>query len=482
MNPERAKALLAKRRAKAPPPFILKNVLFPEQLRLVEDPAKFACAVTSVRAGKTVSCAADMLNTCITQPGTTSLYITLARSNAKRIVWPEILKLNRAYRLGGVPNLAELSMTFPNGSLIYCGGANTEDEIEKYRGLSNVALAYVDEAQAFRPYLRELVEDVLTKRLYDTNGRCRLIGTPGPIPSGYFYEASKSEAWSHHHWTLHQNPFIQKKSGKTADELIGQDCKMKGVTREHPAIQRECFGQWVLDQTSLILNYDPSVAHFDELPKRNWAYVLGVDVGFVDSDALVVLAYCDDEPTTYLVHEEVVAKQDLTSLAEAVKRIQAKYGVVKSVIDEGGLGKKLAEELRHRWGIHLEPAEKTRKMENLAILNDALRSGRFRAKRDSRFASDCMHLEVDRDRSRPDKLVVSNRFHSDVIDSVLYSFKLSPAYTYEPAKASGPPKGSREWYQKQAEIDWEAERERLQKLEQGEGGGWPSDGGFGNLG
>lgn len=485
MDRARAKALLEKYRAQnKPPEFNLEDVLFDKQLDFVRDPARFATAVCSVRAGKTVSCAADLLHTAISMPGTTGLYVTLARSNAKRIVWPELLRLNRVHKLGGVPNLAELSLSFPSGSMIYCGGANTEDEIEKYRGLSNVALAYVDEAQAFRPYLKELVEDILTKRLYDTNGRCRLIGTPGLIPSGYFHDVSKSPAWGQHRWTLHDNPHIARKSGMSVEALIAQDCARKGVDITHPSIRRECFGEWVLDQTSLILNYNPMVAHFEELPTRNWSYVMGVDVGFVDSDAIVVLAYCDDEPTTYLVHEEICAKQDLTALAQNIKLLQARYDVSRTVIDEGGLGKKLAEELRNRWGIHVEPAEKTRKMENLAILNDALRSGRFKAKHDSRFASDCMHLEIDRDKSRPDKMVVSDKFHSDVIDSVLYAFKMSPAYTWEPAKTAEPVVGSKAWYEAQAKkgIDWEQERERLIKAEQGDSGNWPGDGNWGRFG
>ncbi len=480
MDATRAKALLARRRALAAPPFKLEEVLFPEQLAFVRDPAKFTTAVTSVRAGKTVSCAADMLDTCIRLPGTTSLYITLTRSNAKRIVWPELLRLNRVHKLGAEVNLSELTLTFPHSgnSNIYLSGANTEKEIEKVRGLSNVALAYVDEAQAFRPFLKELVEDIITKRLYDTNGRCRLTGTPGLIPSGYFHAASKSDAWSHHHWTMHKNPFLQKKSGLTAEAQIEQDCKMKGVPITHPSIRRECFGEWTLDQSSLILHYTDA-AHFDALPPRAWSYVMGVDIGFVDADAIVVLAYCDDEPITYLAHEEVCAKQDLTSLATSIQRLQQRFNVSRAVIDEGGLGKKLAEELRNRWGVHVEPAEKTRKMENLAVLNDALRSGRFRARRDSRFASDCMNLEIDRDRSRPDKTFVSNKFHSDVVDAVLYAFKLSPAYTWQPAGPPEPAKGSREWFAKQANIDWEAERERLIQEETGQQGGWPSDGSWG---
>jgi hypothetical protein len=280
---------------------------------------------------------------------------------------------------------------------------------------------------------------------------------------------------------LHQNPHLLRKSKVTPEQLIAQDCARKGVTIDHPSIQRECFGRWVKDDQSLILSYEDTKNHFDELPAGNYDYVMGIDLGFIDADAIVVLAYSENSPITYLVHEEVIAKQDLTSLAERVKAAQAKFNVSRSVIDEGGLGKKLAEEMRRRWAIPVEPADKARKMENYSILNDALRGGRFMAKKSSRFATDCMQLEIDREKTRPDKLVVSSSFHSDVIDAALYAFKLSPAYSWEPPVAGGPAKGSREWYLAQAGIDWESERKRLTKEITGrDEGGWPSeDGGFG---
>ena len=67
----------------AKPKFCLEEFLFKEQLCLARDPARFATAVCSVRAGKTVTCAADLIDTAIHNPGTVGLYITLARSSAK---------------------------------------------------------------------------------------------------------------------------------------------------------------------------------------------------------------------------------------------------------------------------------------------------------------------------------------------------------------------------------------------------------------
>ena len=43
-------------------------------------------------------------------------------------------------------------------------------------------------------------------------------------------------------------------------------------------------------------------------------------------------------------------------------------------MDTGGLGKKIAEELRIRRDLPIEPAQKTEKMAHIEILNDALRT------------------------------------------------------------------------------------------------------------
>jgi phage FluMu gp28-like protein len=70
--------------------FRLEDHLFGEQLAFIQDPSPNKVAVCSRRAGKTTACAADLVHTAINNPGTVSLYITLSRNNAKKIIWKEI--------------------------------------------------------------------------------------------------------------------------------------------------------------------------------------------------------------------------------------------------------------------------------------------------------------------------------------------------------------------------------------------------------
>lgn len=445
---EVAKSFIDERLESTLNPFVLEAFLFKEQIDFVRDPARFATAVCSVRAGKTTACAADLIDTALGMPGTTGLYITLARSSAKRIVWPELRKIITQFKIDATPNEVDLSYKFANGSMIYCSGANTEAETEKLRGLSNVALVYIDESQAFRSHLKELVEDVLVKRLYDTNGRCRLIGTPGPVPAGYFHDASQSPQWSHHAWTLHNNPWIERKSGKTVAELIQQDMDRKGVDINDPSIQRECFGRWALDVESLVLEYSAEKNHYDELPLGKWNYILGMDFGFNDADSFSVLGWRDNCSDTYLIEEDIKNKQTYEQMVANFEVLHRKYDLQNVQGDPGGGGKKLIESLKARYTIPFEAADKTEKIANYKILNNALRTGRFKAKKTSRFAQDCNLLEIDRDKSTPEKTIVKG--HSDAVDSVLYPFKKSPAFAFTPPPKKNPI-GSPEWAIEEAE-------------------------------
>jgi len=104
------------------------------------------------------------------------LYIGLTRESAKRIkLW---IRLNES----------ELSARFPNGSVIYLVGADSnEDERQKLLAQKFV-LVVIDEAQAFTIDLRQLVYGVLKPAVADYRGTIALRipeRPPRPGPSRY---------------------------------------------------------------------------------------------------------------------------------------------------------------------------------------------------------------------------------------------------------------------------------------------------------
>lgn len=456
--------------------FNIRDFCFPEQLAFIEDPARFKAADCSRRAGKTVGIAADLINTARNYPDMACLYITLSRLNAKRILWRDLLAINRNYNLGGKPHETELTLTLPNNHIIYLSGAKDKSEVEKYRGFP-LKKVYIDEAQAFRPYIQELVDEVLSKALYDYNGSLALTGTPPPIPVGFFHDCVHSEAWSRHSWTMFQNPHLKIKSGRDPMELVLEDCKRMGVGLEDPRIQRECFGKWTVDLSSLVFKYNERLNHYEDLPTAlKWSHIIGVDLGYDDCDAISVLGWPDHSTASYLKREDIAQKQGITELSNKLERLIQEFDPLAVVMDTGGLGKKIAEELRKRYSLPIKAAEKSRKFEYIEILNDAMRTGRFFAKKDSRFAQDCMLVEFDRDKSSGDKFVVSNAYHSDACDSTLYAFRESLAWLERPAEVK-PKTGSMEWLKMQEDAMWENVQNQL-KDDKDDPAFWPQPEGF----
>jgi Terminase RNaseH-like domain len=415
--------------------FLLEEFCFKEQLNFITDQAKFKAAVCSRRSGKTVACAAHLIHEAITKPGRIALYITLSRLNAKRIIWNELLAINSRFELQGEVNETELSIRFPNLSIIYLSGAKDKSEIEKFRGLA-ISLCYIDECQSFRAYIKDLIDDVIGPALMDYAGSLALIGTPGPVPSGYFYECAVSgSAWSKHGWTFWQNPHIARKSGEPHESILSRELTRRGVEITDPSIQREWFGKWVIDADALVFKYDPHRNHFESAPDhKKWQMVIGVDIGFDDADAIAVLGWNEHHRESYLLEEIISNKQTVTDLAEAIGKLIAKYNPLRVVMDTGGLGKKIAEEIRKRYSIPIQAAEKSRKFEYIELVNDALRTGHLFAKKDSRFAQDCMILEWDQDKTTPDRKVVSDTYHSDICDAVLYAYREALHWLSQPEK------------------------------------------------
>jgi|TARA_R100000458_G_C8017750_1_gene78887 hypothetical protein len=103
------------------------------------------------------------------------------------------------------------------------------------------------------------------------------------------------------------------------------------------------------------------------------------------------------------------------------------------VMDAGALGKKIMEELRMRHGLSIEAADKTRKVEFIELLNDDLRTEKFKAFKGSLFEEDCMLVQWDKDSKirNPERPKVSDTYHSDICDAVLYAWRECRHYLSE---------------------------------------------------
>lgn len=420
---------------------------FPAQNAFILDSSRFVAAQCSRRAGKTNGLAIRFFRTLETHPGAQCIYLALTRESAKDIMWPVLEELNSNYNLGCTFIESKLEMRHPNGATLKLYGADMKNFIKRLKGRKYPGVA-IDEAQDFGIHLQSLIDDVLTPSIADyEDGWLAVTGTPGPVPQGYFFEVTNNGrfGYSRHQWTLLDNPYMPNPAAFLSDLRARREWDDR-----HPSYLREYLNQWVLDTQALWIQYSASQNHFQELPNAKYTYILGIDLGYKDADALAVLAWSESSACTYLVEEVVTRQQGISELAEQIEQLRKRYDISKMVIDQGGLGLKAAEEIRRRHHLPVVGAEKQRKQETVEFLNDHLRRGTFKARANSQFAKDSYLIQIDWERSTPDRIVIKKQPHSDIIDAVLYAFKESPAFTYQKPIPRAEP-GTAKWFDEEAE-------------------------------
>jgi len=431
---------------------------FPQQDAFVNDSSLDIAALCTRRAGKTSGFARRFKKTMEKYPGCLCRYFALTRDSAKDIMWPILEELNEREGWGASFTESNLTMTLPNGSRLRLYGADMKNFRRRIRGAKSPANA-IDEAQEFNSAeLEDLIDNIIKPSTADyVDGWVGIGGTPGPIPRGYFHEITEKNlhGFSVHKWSLFDNPHMPNPKG-----FVMKLKEKKKWPDNHPSLLREYYGKWELDLDSLLIRYNQQINNYDFLPSGNWNYILGVDIGHKDADALAVIAWSEFNKDVYLVEELITKGQDITELSNQIESIMQRYEISKIVMDEGALGKKIAEEIRRRKKLPVHPADKARKMENVAFLNESLRLGRFKAKASSRFVSDSMQVQIDHDKSTPDKTVIKKGFHSDIIDAVLYAFKESLAFNSE-AQEENPKEGTKEWAKREEKKIIEQLQEEL---------------------
>ena len=316
--------------------------LFQKQKDFINDPAKEKVARCGRRAGKSTGGLAGLAINALRRPGTAYLYAGLTRRSAKRIGWKALKKLNQVYRLGIDFNATDLTATFPSGSEIIFIGLDDLDAAESIRG-EKFCVILLDESASYGPHLRYIVDEVLTPMLMDEDGALWWMGTPSAACAGPFFDADTKADKSvvpSYHWTVLDNPYIPH----AARWLEGYR-KKKGWSEDNPVYQREYLGLWMKDDSSMVYRYDADKCRGILSPALEWNYILGVDLGYDDATAIVVVAYSTSSPNLYVVDEFKKTRMIPSAVADKVREFQVRYSPVATVLDTRGDGKAIAEEM-----------------------------------------------------------------------------------------------------------------------------------------
>jgi hypothetical protein len=408
----------------------LRAELFGPQLAFFDDPSRQKAALCTRRAGKTEGEARDSLDGGLCAPARNmlrSVYIAITRERAKDLLWGHLKAINFRLQLGMKANEQELTMTLPEGlggSVVKLTGADKAKEIEKRRG-DKLRRVRIDEAQTFGDYLKPFVEDVLDPALMDLQGDLGLLGTPGPVCAGFFYDVTRNEdaasvakrlpGWAVHSWSVLDNPHMPHARAEITAKKAA-----RGWDDLHPTYLREWCGRWVNDAGALFYRYDPTRNTYKELPAgHRWFHVVGIDLGFDDAFSYVVWAFARTCRELYEVETRKRAELLPSQWAKLIDDVRARYSPQKMVIDQGGLGKSFAEEMRQRHKLPVEAAQKSEKYTYATLLNDDLTAGLIKVRPESALAKEWALLPKDPD----DPTKEDPRFDNHAADAGLYGWR-----------------------------------------------------------
>jgi hypothetical protein len=393
----------------------IKKSLFDKQWEFISSPSKEKVAVCGRRAGKSTGGIAGLIMDAAKFPGATYLYAGLTRKSAKRVGWKALKALSRRFRADILFHETDLIATLPNGSEVCFIGLDDPDAAESLRG-EKFRIILLDESASYGNNLKYVVEEVLTPMLMDADGSLWWMGTPSAACAGPFFEAAHNKNIAQFHWTVLDNPFIPN----AANWLERYRTKM-GWSADNPIYRREYLGQWEGDSTSLIYRYEASKCRGEQGTGHTWHHILGVDLGYEDATAIVVVAYSDTSPNLYVVDEFKRTRMLPTDVAYKLLEYQALYSPVATVVDTGGLGKAIAEEMRLRHGIQLRAAEKKNKFEYIQLMNSDLFEGRIKfTSAVPQTRGEISILQWDEQKRHEDK-----RFENHLCDALLYAWRES---------------------------------------------------------
>jgi len=408
---------------KPPPEFIDHE--FEAQASFILDPSRQKAALCTRRSGKTFGVALYLLKVAFEQPHVQCLYLALTRPSAKAIMWPIMHRLNRDLQLGATFHSTELVVTLPNGSIIRITGADaTPEQMERQLGQAN-ALVAVDECASFRPYIRKLVYDVLKPTLVDHRGTLAMIGTPGEVPAGLFFDVTtgKEPGWSVHKWSTYDNPYMRV----NWDAELTDMRERNPYVEETPTFRRNYLGEWVTDAENLVYKFNPERNYIDtELPPGTYTYLLGIDMGWEDPTAICVAAYSEQSDCFYILNVWKFQHMLLTDLASQITSLQAQYPVAHVVIDDAS--KQAVEEMRMRYSIPFQAAEKTGKSDFIGIMNDDLIMGKVKLCRDGVDVLITEWANLVWGESQSGTRTIDKRADDHAADSALYAFRYAKHY------------------------------------------------------
>lgn len=518
-----------KKRCRARAAQMLKDIAAknPKQAELILDPAPHVSGICPRRAGKSYAGAAAALITGEAKPGSISIIISLNLKQLRRLYWKGgasgLFTLAQKYNLNIKFNSGLLMWEHENGSIGYLLGVEDDEQLEVIRGLE-ADLYLIDECKSFAPaVLTTLIDEIIEPQRSSRDGKLILIGTPGYIFAGPFYQATCSDAydkrdtekkpfmvrygkkdpwgrtpeddllWSCHSWTLKENT-AKPKQWESALRLK----RSKRWADDHAIWRREYLGEWTIGGSGLVYRYgaekssgrvtwEPQIVldprdsdkhNPTGLPKEGapWRFIGGLDLGYEAPTAFVIAAYSSKLKQLRHVHDEQHRHLLPPDIADMIDNAQSKYGIRLEMIfaDAGNLGKMIIQQLIRDYGLSIERADKREKQDYIELVNGSMARGEIKIIESTQLEAQLLTnawklADEDEDEildlARRGKLKEDDAIPNDLADAFLYLYRGSLHHFGAPEEEAKPPPGSPEAIKAMLREQLEATRRSLREEE-----------------
>lgn len=322
-------------------------------------------------SGKTTNATLIHMYVATLIPRCTTIYFSDTIRRAKMVAWQDFAAFGKL--AGGRPRENDMTVWFPNGSVVWVTGMDHVTEVNRNRGIKRIAFVHGDEMQ---DQASELINYMVTKAFgprmddnvkeHDWEGRILLSGTGGR-DDGYWFEACQpNSGWKVRRATQWDNPYSSipdKTFRKTCDDAkpkievidltepvapMYADGQFRHVDTHDKETRREWFAEFNSGGRLQIFQH---IATIDRklLPARFDYLFVGADFGTVDKCAGAAWGACKHIRTPFLVRykEEfgLSGSRQVRFHRQFAEEVADEYRFPRQrlqlVADGGGLGKAL---------------------------------------------------------------------------------------------------------------------------------------------
>ncbi len=430
---------LAMRHASDPVTFSAERLKFtpdPWQARLLRSRSRKIIVNVARQNGKSDTAAVKAVHRAVFHPKSLILIVAPAIPQAaelRRKVDDHLRQLRDIQSKAVADNKRELELS--NGSRIVILAAD-EDTVRSY----TADLIIEDESATVPDAVFEAMKPMLLVR----QGQHILLGTPKGLRTHHFpdiWHDEKSD-WEKYQVTAWDNPRVTKWDLEQMREEATRLGRLWVFQQEY-----EC--SFIAAAQGLVYPFTPSkntTVRLDLAERHGWQFVLGIDYGYTDSTAFVVLGWQPNDPNVYVI--ESMDKTGLTpaEAAELALAYTKKYPFARMVGDVGGLGKGYVEEARRRFRLPIEAAEKNNKRGYIEIMAGDMRAGLLKVfPGNERLLDEWGKLPWDEEREMP-----ADGHKDHLSDACLYAYRATLHYLEEVRK-NPPARGTPEADKAEAE-------------------------------